>query len=399
MALYKQPNGSAVQKRGQKLKSRIAERKLIKKYGSVDAARAKAGMGPQAPEPTKEEIKAEKAKIKKQDLEKYKREVASSNATEIKPTINVSASNVNTPYFNQAIQNTGKGISGYELKTNPNTMGYDQFYQPLVGDRDFRFDYTPQRVFKQNDYQGQSGIDPDFSKTGSLYDSNSKISMFSGKNISADFNLPLYKSKYGTMLGGKNFSLGLKGSATIGETLSRKKPEYISQINNIPIGLNPNAKWLKPGTGMINQKGVGAVGSLGVSAKFDAIQDRFTYGNFKGNVGAGVVGSTLGDQKLLPYGEIGISKTLFNTDKFKSQKGGKIKSQGSFGVDAFFNKRQALTPNVIQSKVSGQTQGSAGINLNYKNKKTTASLTISRNTRNNLNTNVNVSIKRVLGKN
>ena len=397
MAPYKQPNGSAVQKRGQRLKDRIAERKLIKEYGSVDAARAKVGMGPQAPAPTKEEIKAEKAEIKKQDLKKYKREVASSNPTEIKPTISVSASNVNTPYFSKAIQNTGKGISGYELKTNPNTMGYDQFYQPLVGDRDFRFDYTPQRVFKQNDYQGQSGIDPN--SPGSLYDSKSKISMFSGKNISADFNLPIYKSKYGTMLGNKNFSLGLKGSATIGETLSRKKPEYISQINNIPVGLDKNVKWLKPRTGMIDQKGIGAVGSLGVDMKFEPIQDTgANYGNFKGNVGAGVVGSTLGDQKLLPYGEIGISKTLFNTDKFKSQKGGKIKSQGSFGVDAFFNKRQALTPNVIQSKASGQTQGAAGFDLNYKNKKTTASLTISRNTRNNKNTNFLFSIKRVLGK-
>jgi hypothetical protein len=230
--------------------------------------------------------------------------------------------------------------------------------------------------------------------------------MFKGKTASANFNLPLWKSdpykKFGRRYGPgiSNVSVGLKGSGTVGQTIGRSKAEYISEWDGKPIGLDPNVKYLKPGTGVFNKTGFGATGNIGLSGSASIAPSLIPgggFGDFKANIGAGVTGSSLGDRKFAPYGEFGVTKTLFDSDRFRALTGRKINNPTSFGLDAYFNKRQTINPRTqkVQALTTGQSSREIGLDAYFKRKNLQFGVNINKNTQNSQGVTGGIKIKKM----
>jgi len=275
MALYKQPHGSAMQKRGDEKKDGIFARIKAKRDAKKRVEDTKEAMG----HDVKEENKIKDKETADKVFETTKRSNIPENA---KLTIETSNSGI-SPEAQKIINAAGTtGHSGFTEGNNSNSGGYESYMN----------------IDRSNVSGAQSWADitrqSDLDNSGHV---EGKVQAFTGKTTS----LGATTGTFGKM-GGANASA--EANVRMGETTVRNPAKYASTINGLGIGVgtvNDQIKYRMPGTGTFSEKGFGANIDAGIkfsnnnlSAKFgggysslNPVGDRgygFVEGGIKGNL-------------------------------------------------------------------------------------------------------------------
>jgi hypothetical protein len=232
MTLYKQPHGSAMQKRGDEKKDGIFARLKAKRDAKKSVNSTKEAMGHNV----KEENKIENKKIADEVFELEKKTTVPENAK-----LSIETSNSSMGYsakqITEAAGNTGH--SGFTEGNNPNSGGHESYMnidRSNVSNHQSWSDIT-----RQSDLDNSGHVE-------------GKVQAFTGKTTSL-------KATTGTFgkVAGANASV--ETNVRMGETTVRSNPEYASTVDGKGIGVgivNDQIKYRMPGTGTFSEKGFGA---------------------------------------------------------------------------------------------------------------------------------------------
>ncbi len=234
MALYKQPHGSAMQKRGDEKKDGFIARLKAKRDAKKAVKNTKEAMGHNS----KEENKIKDKETADEIFETTKRSNIPENA---KLTIETSNSGI-SPEAQKIIGAAGTtGHSGFVVGNNSNSGGYEPG-QYMNIDRSNVSDYQ-----SWSDITRQSDLDNSGHVEG-------KVQAFTDKTTSLG-------ATTGTIgkSGGANVSV--EANVRMGKTTVRNPAKYASTIDDKGIGVgavNDQIKYRMPGTGTFSEKGFGA---------------------------------------------------------------------------------------------------------------------------------------------
>ena len=311
MALYKQPYGSAMQKRGDERKDGIFAKIKAKIKAKNNIKDTKESMGHNV----KEEKKIEN-KVKADEI--TKKEQKTTIPENAKLTIESSNSGI-SPEAQKIINAAGTtGHSGFTVGNNPNSGGYAPGEYMNVDRSDVSGAPSWMDVTRQSDLDNSGHVE-------------GKLQAFTGKTTSVGLTSGTI-GKVGSK-DGPNAAFDL--NARFGETTVRNPATYSSTYMGKGIGVGSNntqVKYRMPGTGTFSDKGFGFNADGGF---------RISNNNMSFKAGAGY--SSLMPKGNRGYGFIegGLKGDLLNMNKIKKKN---FYSAGNMNLSMPFNiKARAAT--------------------------------------------------------